>query len=152
MINSWISPGKKINYKRIYRATEDGDQTSDFHRLCDNKSNILIIIKSKGGFIFGGFISAKLDKNKMFIVDPNAFVFSLNHKKYFKTKDERAFKMTKNYGPLFGYLRYSINIQNNILSNQEHKNNPNTSYGDNIYLAENEYFSIDELEAFLIIY
>ena len=150
MINSWISPGKNVNYKRIYRATENGDKASDFHRLCNNKVQIFIIVKSKGGYIFGGFIYAKLDKKKSNIIDPNGFVFSLNQKKYFKTKDEKAFCIREDYGPKFGYLYISINIQDNILSNPNHRINPNGTYGKNLQLAESEYFSINELEAFIV--
>ena len=48
-----------------------------------------MIAKTKNNYIFGGFTRAKLEKNKSEIADPHAFVFSLNTKQYFKTKEPK---------------------------------------------------------------
>ena len=61
LINSWISKDKNINikYRKLYRVTENGDKTSDFHILCDNKAPTLVVGKTFGDYIFGGFTKAK---------------------------------------------------------------------------------------------
>ena len=42
-------------YKLIYRASEHNYTASSFHKYCDNKGPTLVVIKSKEGFVFGGF-------------------------------------------------------------------------------------------------
>lgn len=87
LISSWINPFcKNIKYRRLYRATEDGDKTSDFHRLCDNRGPTLTIGRTIKGYIFGGFTMVKWDSNSNYKKDPNAFVFSLNQKKFLELK------------------------------------------------------------------
>jgi len=39
----------------IYRATQNGFGSNNFHRNCDEKLNTLIIIKSRNGNVFGGY-------------------------------------------------------------------------------------------------
>ena len=41
----------------IYRASEHGYTSSSFHEHCDDKGPTLIIIKTTGGWIFGGYIT-----------------------------------------------------------------------------------------------
>ena len=84
MISSWISPNKIIKYQLLYRATKDGDKEKDFHRLCDNKGPTIILGKTPGGYIFGGYTNVKW-RTSNFSNFPNseAFVFSLNQKKNF---------------------------------------------------------------------
>ena len=51
---------KSFNFKEIkllYRGSRDGDRTKTCHQLCDNKRNILIIMQSDIGYIFGGYSS-----------------------------------------------------------------------------------------------
>ena len=139
LINSWISFNKNIKYKRIYRATEDGDKASDFHRLCDNKNPTLVIGKTVGNYIFGGFTKAKWELNRGYIYDPDAFVFSLNQRKYFRTKDENTSIVgQKEVGPKFGggNKGHAIEIYDNSLTNKSHWSNPNSSYGNNLNLLK----------------
>lgn len=151
LISSWILPKGIIKYKRIYRASQDGDTISDYHRLCDEKGPILLIAKTKNNYIFGGFTRAKLEKNKSEIADPHAFVFSLNTKQYFKTKEPKYSLHNCIYeGPIFGGSNYAFEIFNNILTNNNHYSNPNNTYGNNMKLVENQRFSISELEVFIV--
>ena len=41
--------------KSIYRASEHNYTGKSFHECCDNKGPTLIVIKSSGGWIFGGY-------------------------------------------------------------------------------------------------
>ncbi len=150
LINSWISTNKNIKYKLLYRASKDGDKVSDFHRLCDNKGPTLTIGKTPANYIFGGFTKAKWEKY-LRIPDSDAFVFSLNQKKKFESKNKKASISYQNdYGPIFGDGDYAIDIKNNILSEKSHWSNPKNSYGENLGLTEDKYFSVVELEVFLV--
>ena len=150
LINSWISTNKNIKYKLLYRSSKDGDKASDFHRLCDNIGPTLTIGKTPGNYIFGGFTKAKWEKKKE-IPDSDAFVFSLNQKKKFDSKNKKAsISNQTNYGPIFGDGAYAIDIYDNILSGKNHWSNPKNSYGENLGLTEDKYFSLVELEVFLV--
>ena len=153
LIHSWINRFcfyKNIKYKKLYRATEDGDKTSDFHRLCDGQGPTLTIGRTKKGNIFGGFTMAVWSSNGDYTSDPSAFVFSLNQKKYFRTQVEKnSIACQANYGPKFG-SNHAIEIANNCLSSSQNYSAANTSYGNNLGLTEKERFSLNELEVFLV--
>ena len=94
---------KKI--KKLYQATVDGDDPSIFHSKCDNISNTLTVIKSKGNRKFGGFTRQVWDKSSGFKKDEKAFLFSLDKKKIYKIKsgkEDKAIWCGDNYGPIFG--------------------------------------------------
>ena len=76
----------KFNYlKLLYRGSRDGDNTKICHELCDDKQNILIIIKSDIGNIFGGYskIGFKISDKPEYLIDNNCFLFSFELKKIF---------------------------------------------------------------------
>jgi len=140
----------------LYRATRDGDTDKDFHSKCDNKSPILVIGKTPKGYIFGGYTTANLDYEKckdksLYLSDNEAFVFSLNQKKKFASNDkEKAVYLHQGYCIIFGNGSNSLQIENLVLSSNNHWSNPNGSYGSNLNLTENKKFSITELEVFHI--
>ena len=51
-LRKWIGNYK---WRLIYRASEHGYTASSFHECCNDKGPTLIVIKSSGGWIFGGF-------------------------------------------------------------------------------------------------
>ena len=151
LINSWIRHSfycKKIKYKKLYRAREDGDKASDFHKLCDQKGPTLTIGKTRKGYIFGGFTMMPWSSNGNYATDVNAFVFSLNQKKYFRTQDAtKSIACQSEVGPKFGN---AIEIIDNCLSSNQNFTEENTTYGSNLGLTEDKYFSLDELEVLFI--
>ena len=44
-------------WKLLYRASENGYTAQSFHECCNDKGPTLIVIKSSGGWIFGGYTS-----------------------------------------------------------------------------------------------
>jgi hypothetical protein len=51
-----------MDYRRfianlLYRGSRDGWSHNDFHRLCDNKGALLVLIKASNGRLCGGFSS-----------------------------------------------------------------------------------------------
>ena len=74
--------------KLLYRGSRDADRNKTCHQLCDNKQNILIVMKSDTGHIFGGYskIGFKTNNNinnGEYLIDNNCFLFSLNLKKIY---------------------------------------------------------------------
>ncbi len=51
-LREWVGD---YNWKLIYRASEHGYTASSFHECCNDKEPTLIVIKSSGGWIFGGY-------------------------------------------------------------------------------------------------
>ena len=56
-----IFPDKYINSKLLYRLSKDGSTISNFHKLCDNIKNNLIIIQTENNEIFGSFCTWEWD-------------------------------------------------------------------------------------------
>ena len=53
ILREWVGDYK---WKLVYRTSEHGYTSSSFHEYCDNvKGPTLIVIKSSGGWIFGGY-------------------------------------------------------------------------------------------------
>ena len=66
----------------LYSATRDGDTVKAFDDLCHLKLNILIIVKTYKGYIFGGYSKIGIKKFED-IEDNNSFLFSINHRKIY---------------------------------------------------------------------
>jgi len=71
--------------KLLYRGSRDGDRTKTCHELCDNKQNVLIIIQTDTGIVFGGYskIGFKASNKATYLIDNNCFLFSVNFEKIF---------------------------------------------------------------------
>jgi len=94
---------ENIEFKLIYKMSKDGE-SNIFHEKCDNKGPTLCLYKIKDKDIrFGGFTSVSWDNKSGEKRDENAFIFSINSKKMFKsTKYESSIFCSSNYGPFFG--------------------------------------------------
>ena len=71
--------------KLLFRGSRDGDSVKKCHELCDNKKNVLEVIKSDSGYIFGGYckIGFKINENWEYKIDNDSFIFSFNLKKIY---------------------------------------------------------------------
>ncbi len=52
ILKEWIGDS---SWKLIYRASEHEYSAESFHQYCDGQRPTLIVIKSNGGWIFGGY-------------------------------------------------------------------------------------------------
>ena len=52
-LKEWL--GSDYNWKLIFRASEHKDGNQSFHECCDDKGPTLIVVKSREGWIFGGY-------------------------------------------------------------------------------------------------
>ena len=105
---------KSFNFneiKLLYRGSRDGDRTKTCHELCDNKQNVLIIMKSDTDHIFGGYskIGFKINNNLEYKIDNNCFLFSIDSKKIYPViKDEKMSIFGILYCLLFCHSSISI--------------------------------------------
>ena len=152
LLKKWVSPNQNMKFELIYRATRDGDTVKDFHRMCDNKSPTLCIFKTPKNYIFGGYTNVLFNNpnnKELKVKDATAFVFSLNSKAKHITKDlNESICVYPSYLIIFGNGRNSIQIEDKALSSRKHWSNPKGSYGDDLHLTEDKYFSVVEMEVF----
>ena len=95
---------KNFYFKRIFRGTEDGKNSVDFHKKCDGIGMTISIIKTIKGYKFGGYAEKpwRSDCDKWVTDDENSFVFSLNHMKiYDAVSGKEKYYWGKNFGPIF---------------------------------------------------
>ena len=147
--------------KKLYQATKDGEDASFFHKKCDNIPNTLILIKSAGNRCFGGFTSECWESAIKCKNDKNAFLFSLDKKKIYPSKnDTYSICCSTVNGPCFGYGN-TIKIGKNPLKEKAlrtFESNPECSYifnGDNNALSEDgkyEGIYAKDYEVFQIIF
>ena len=117
---------KSLN--KLYQATVDGFNNTNFHKKCDNISNTLILYKSVGNRRFGGFTSQPWCLQGGNILDKKCFLFSLDRKKIYSSKNNKYYYLAcyESNGPSFEinglYLikinNYSINTDEN---NEDYK-------------------------------
>lgn len=89
--------------KLLYRASRDGDYSTQFHSKCDGKKNTVTFVQAKNGRKFGGFANQAFNSNKGWISDPNCFVFSLFYNEcYYYNNNGYMIYGNSSYGPLWG--------------------------------------------------
>lgn len=91
----------------LYRASDDGSLSRDFHKKCDGIKNTLTIIRTTENYIFGGFTGAAWDSANHYINDNKSFIFSLKNceNSPFKARciDQKySINGGSNLGPSFG--------------------------------------------------
>ena len=104
--------------KKIYQATKDGGDSETFHKLCDGISNTLVLYKSAGNRRFGGFASLCWNSESGPISDKNCFLFSLDKKKiYYSKNNDLQIVIDVCDGPSFADCNstYIIEIDGNAL-------------------------------------
>ena len=108
-IKNWISPKIIKKTKLLYRKSKDGDSYDTFHKLCDNKGETIVFIKSTEGFIVGGYTSLSWDNYSGTKNDKDTFLFSLTNNKIFrKNSSDYCYSIycKKESGPFFPYIGF----------------------------------------------
>ena len=160
-IINWIK--EKINkniiqFQLLFRMSENGTKSEDFHKLCDNKGPTLTLIRTTKQRIFGGFTPLSWGKAGSGIKDPSnqTFIFSCDlNKKYDIIKLQEQAINRSNDGPKFGDC--DIKIENNMKNGVSFANsNCNFLSNNNLELTgghgDSEKFETDEIEIFKVIY
>lgn len=148
----------------LYRASEHGFESWDFHIKCDNKPKTLTLIKSLNGNIFGGYTDLCWDSTSGYKCDPNAFLFSLTNWQKQSAKIQirqnygQAIFCHSTYGPSFGDRGNELVVSqgtDNMRKGWSKLNNcyrlanyPQGSDGSN-FLAGSTWFEVTEVEVFM---
>ena len=142
--------------KLLYRGSRDGDRTKTCHELCDNKQNVLIIMKSDIGYIFGGYskIGFKTNNNQCeYKIDNSSILFSIDMKKIYPVIKDKA--VICHIGDQYGLCFYnSLGFYDNFMNNNSNFVNNNCFKGfDNNYEinGNNHNFKCKELEVFQLL-
>ena len=99
-IKNWINPSKIIKAELLYRLSENGDSTKNFHELCDNKGYTLTLFHMKDGNIVGIYTPLSWDETSGWKNDMDTFIFNLNkNQKYKKLKADNSIYCNRGYGP-----------------------------------------------------
>ena len=163
-----LYPNFDLNYNLVYRATEDGDKASDFHKRCDKIGPNITFIKTKNGYIFGGFtvknwehLKRDINVNKPNLGsasrDPKAFGFSVNYQKIYENerKNEFAIWCNRNYGPTFKNNFFQIfdnALQKGGYCSASHNSHFGGQNSDYEITGGESKFKINEIEVFEIIF
>lgn len=99
-----------LKWQLLYKATRDGFRGQDFHRLCDGRPQTMSIIKSRNGYLLGGYAHAAWNSSNTYTNDPRAFLFTLvNPNSIQPTRylvrggaEQYALYNGATYGPTFG--------------------------------------------------
>lgn len=144
-----------------YQASEHGYFANHFHLRCDAISNTLTIIKSKSGYIFGGFTSVPWDKSNTYKADPNAFIFSMVNPQNQPVKlnikiSSNAIYCGEYFGPTFGTgFDLCINDNGKNFSNLGFTypaRFTSSSSEFHTHLTESEHFAVYEIEIYQILW
>ena len=158
----------KDKFSLLYRASQDGFGSNNFHSKCDGKGNTLTILKANG-FIFGGFTTKSWDSTSFWKSDPNAFLFSLTNKdnkpckmNIDQNKHQNAIYCHSYMGPSFGFSAFGkgfdihivdrANIVKESYSNLGYTyKQPRYAFGTNeaqSFLAGSYKFQLSEIEVY----
>ena len=90
LLKNFISPTNlnEIDFKLIYKKFLHGIDIQNYHNLIDNQGPTITIIKTKDNFKFGAYTTQNIDISDLYKIDENAFLFSLNLKEKYNTKDK----------------------------------------------------------------
>ena len=112
-LSEWL-PKKKTTL--LFRATRDGFDSATWHQKCDGKGPTVVIAKSAGGHIFGGYTETAWDSSNQYKHTRDSFLFRLSGPGGVGPSQHRIFQnfqegifcgSTSNCGPCFGSARNS---------------------------------------------
>ena len=109
------------SFALIYKASVDGYGGEDFHKKCDGKKKIVVLIKANN-YIFGGYTKTCFKSRGDLVKGKESFIFSLSNPenrplKMKCVKPKESIDDTRKDGPCFGYN--DIKIGNNSNQNEE---------------------------------
>ena len=145
----------------IYKATRDGFEASTFHRLCDNQGPTMAIIRSTGGYLFGGYASEPWKSSGAWINAQNSFLFLLTNAngnqptKVLYNNNGHALYDNPSYGPTFG-ANHDLHISDKSNTNNSSYCSIPQSYPNTLGLGQATFtgannFQTTEIEVFKLL-
>ena len=117
MVNEGIKKyfNKNIsNFELLYQASIDGFGPYNFHKKCDGKKNIIVLVITDNNRIFGGFTELEWDNYSGYKEGNKGFIFSINDNKIYYNKSKYAIICKSHLEPQFldGFSIYSRDNEN----------------------------------------
>ena len=151
---------ESIKFELIFRMSENGSNSKDFHKFCDDKGPTLTLVKTSKNYIFGGFtpLNWKTSGGEIYDNSNQTFLFSLNlMKKYDLINYKKNYAIYNAYstGPNFGASDFSLN--SNMKEGITYANSVCSFFSNNNLeiigeKGSNQKFLTEELELFKVIY
>ncbi|CAF1123514.1 unnamed protein product [Adineta ricciae] len=150
-------------WQLIYSASRDGYTAKAFHQICDSCWPTMTVIRSKNGFIFGGFTTVAWSSTTQYRADALAFLFTLKNPHNIEPTKyvirEQAIRFAVSHlakdGPIFGsncngaidlYLKSPFNANGNrTFFPQTYRD---TTEKNRTTFTGDPYFSCDDVEVF----
>ena len=155
-IKSLFDEKVPIKINLIYNG--EGCDRKEFFEKCNGKDNLLFLVNDERGEKYGGYMSAKLIKNKkgkcLSIRDEKSFIFNIDTLKKFKVlKPEKAIEIRDNYLICFGGDMEKGN-DFYIRADQYAGRSTKDSYGDIKYEITNgdDIYKINELKIYQLFF
>ena len=151
LLKSWINPNKKIEAELLYRLSRDGETTSKFHELCDNKGPTLTLFYINNGNIVGIYTPLSFDINSSWKRDNDTFIFNLNkNQKYKKKIIDNSIYCNESFGPFTYWFGTdgSETIKKIIYNNESLE--IYYEKGSDFLPKNNSYYNLDEAEVYKI--
>jgi len=101
----WL-PDKR--FRLLYRSSRDGASAASFHTACDGQGPTVVLIKSSGGYVFGGYAGVAWSSTNRYHRCPSAFLFTVTNPhgdpitRFMSNGDEYAVRCYSGHGPTFG--------------------------------------------------
>jgi hypothetical protein len=77
LLNRWIGENLQQRWVLLYKASDHGWSSAEFHNRCDSRGPTITIVRTAKGAEFGGYASVSWEKERGYRADPNAFLFSI---------------------------------------------------------------------------
>ena len=153
IIKNWINPKKIIKLELLYRLSDNGEEFSKFHELCDNKGPTLTLFHIKDGNKVGIYTPLSFDNKSQWKSDYETFIFNLNqNKKYKKVRENYSIYCHQNNGSYTDY--FGCDSKCKTMRKIIHYSNINNAYekGNEILPSNNQtkYYDLLEAEVFKI--
>ncbi|ETO01720.1 hypothetical protein RFI_35719, partial [Reticulomyxa filosa] len=118
LLLSYLPKGKESKVTLLYRGSDDGFGSSNFHEKCNGKgATVTIVLSDQFNHVFGGFTNLQWTSRNTYANDAGAFVYLLrsgkgdNPQKFTTKSGQEGYAIYdhSSYGPTFGKK-----IDNNI--------------------------------------
>lgn len=153
---------KKVNYfKQLYKGTRDGEGMSNISQRAFNINNIVLLVRSKSGYRFGGFTSICFELTSgstTYKSDDKSFLFSLDRKDVYNIINKsQAIRLCHDRAFMFGpndiWVYGTFLTGNNGLGGYTGQATYDYKGLDAALSGINkQYFALQEVEAYQVIY
>ena len=164
LIINWIKEKTNknlIKFELIFKMSEKGYSSKDFHKFCDDQGPTLLLIETKDNKIFGGFtpLNWKTSEDIERLIDSSdsTFLFSLSLRKKYDmiNKLDYAIRNAKDFGPIFG--NFDLSLSSNMTRGGTFANNLCNFFGNNYLELTGDNgvttdFEVKEFEVYKVIY